>query len=207
MKQGNMKDDNKNGLFEMMAEMGHEQLVFCRDDASGYRGIIAIHSTLLGPAVGGTRFWNYAGEDDAIIDALRLSRGMTYKCAAAGMALGGGKAIIMGGNEPVEREKLFRAHGRFWSGWEDATSLLKTWAQARPTWSTLPWKPNTSVGLPAKALEIRRPGPRSARFAQCRRRRNIDGAAMTCAGKEWRFKVAATSVITLPGNCMTPERG
>lgn len=97
----------------MMSEMGHEQVVFCRDDASGYRGIIAVHSTALGPAVGGTRFWHYASEDDAIIDALRLSRGMTYKCAAAGMALGGGKAIILGDNGKVEREKLFRAHGRF----------------------------------------------------------------------------------------------
>jgi leucine dehydrogenase len=108
-----MKDDTEIRLFEMMAEMGHEQLVFCRDDASGYRGIIAIHSTALGPAVGGTRFWNYPTEKDAIVDALRLSRGMTYKCAAAGLALGGGKAIIIGGKEPAERERLFRAHGRF----------------------------------------------------------------------------------------------
>ena len=97
----------------MIAEMGHEQLVFCRDDDAGYRGIIATHSTALGPAVGGTRFWNYPREEDAIIDALRLSRGMTYKCAAAGMALGGGKSIIIGGNETVDREALFRAHGRF----------------------------------------------------------------------------------------------
>ena len=90
--------------------------MFCRDDASGYRGIIAIHSTALGPGVGGTRFWSYSSEEDAIVDALRLSRGMTYKCAAAGMALGGGKAIIIGGNEPAEREKLFRVHGRFVEG-------------------------------------------------------------------------------------------
>src|SRR5712692_1659471 len=108
-----MKDDTRIRLFEMMADMGHEQLVFCRDEASGYRGIIAIHSTALGPAVGGTRFWNYSSEEYAIVDALRLSRGMTYKCAAAGMALGGGKAIVIGGDEPAEREKLFRAHGRF----------------------------------------------------------------------------------------------
>ena len=108
-----MKDETKIRLFDMMAEMGHEQLVFCRDDDAGYRGIIAIHSTALGPAVGGTRFWNYPKEQDAIIDALRLSRGMTYKCAAAGMALGGGKSIIISGNEPVDRGALFRAHGRF----------------------------------------------------------------------------------------------
>jgi len=108
-----MNVDAKFRLFDMMAEMGHEQLMFCRDDASGYRGIIAIHSTALGPAVGGTRFWNYSCEEDAIVDALRLSRGMTYKCAAAGMALGGGKSIILGGDGATAREKLFRAHGRF----------------------------------------------------------------------------------------------
>src|SRR5437867_3087161 len=65
------------------------------------------------PAVGGTRFWNYASEEEAMIDALRLSRGMTYKCAAAGVPLGGGKAIIIGDNKTRYREKLFRAHGRF----------------------------------------------------------------------------------------------
>src|SRR5438309_77237 len=75
-------------IFTTMAEMGHEQLMFCRDAASGYHGIIAIHSTTLGPAVGGTRFWRYASEEEALIDALRLSRGMTYKCAVAGRPLG-----------------------------------------------------------------------------------------------------------------------
>jgi leucine dehydrogenase len=107
-----MNKNPKPTIFEMMAEMGHEQVLFCNDVTSGYRCVIAIHSTRLGPAVGGTRFWNYASEDDAIIDALRLSRGMTYKCAAAGVPLGGGKSIIIGGNEIPDREKLFRAHGR-----------------------------------------------------------------------------------------------
>ena len=68
-----MKDDSRNQLFEMMAEMGHEQVMFCCDEASGYRAVIAIHSTRLGPAVGGTRFWNYSTENEALIDALRLS--------------------------------------------------------------------------------------------------------------------------------------
>ena len=108
-----MKENTKTQLFEVMAEMGHEQVVFCNDNPSGYRGIIAIHSTKLGPAVGGTRFWNYASEEEAMIDALRLSRGMTYKCAAAGVPLGGGKSIIIGDNKTRDREKLFRAHGRF----------------------------------------------------------------------------------------------
>jgi leucine dehydrogenase len=108
-----MSDITKTSILEMMAEMGHEQLMFCSDDSAGYRGIIAIHSTRLGPAVGGTRFWNYATEEEAVVDALRLSRGMTYKCAAAGMSLGGGKSIIIGDNRTRDREKLFRAHGRF----------------------------------------------------------------------------------------------
>jgi leucine dehydrogenase len=100
-------------LFDTIAEMGHEQLVLCQDSASGYRGIIAIHSTVLGPALGGTRFWNYASDDEAIVDALRLARGMTYKNAVAGLNLGGGKSVIIGNNKTVDREMIFRAHGRF----------------------------------------------------------------------------------------------
>ncbi|MBA3918551.1 MAG: leucine dehydrogenase [Gemmatimonas sp.] len=99
--------------FETIAEMGHEQVVFCHDKASGYRGIIAIHDTTLGPALGGARFWNYASDEEAVIDALRLSRGMTYKNAVAGLNLGGGKSVIIGDNKTTQREMLFRAHGRF----------------------------------------------------------------------------------------------
>ena len=100
-------------IFDTIAGMGHEQLVLCQDSASGYRGIIAIHSTTLGPALGGTRFWTYASDEDAIVDALRLARGMTYKNAVAGLNLGGGKSVIIGDNKTTDREMLFRAHGRF----------------------------------------------------------------------------------------------
>jgi leucine dehydrogenase len=100
-------------LFDTIAEMGHEQLVLCQDTASGYRGIIAVHSTVLGPALGGTRFWNYASDEEAIVDALRLARGMTYKNAVAGLNLGGGKSVIIGNNKTADREMIFRAHGRF----------------------------------------------------------------------------------------------
>jgi leucine dehydrogenase len=100
-------------LFDTIADMGHEQLVLCQDTASGYRGIVAIHSTVLGPALGGTRFWNYANDDEAIVDALRLARGMTYKNAVAGLNLGGGKSVIIGDNKTADREMIFRAHGRF----------------------------------------------------------------------------------------------
>ena len=100
-------------LFDTIAEMGHEQVVVCHDKASGYKGIIAIHDTTLGPALGGTRFWNYANDDEAIVDALRLARGMTYKNAVAGLNLGGGKSVIIGDNRTPNREMIFRAHGRF----------------------------------------------------------------------------------------------
>ena len=100
-------------LFDTMATMGHEQLVICNDSSAGYRGIIAVHSTTLGPALGGTRFWQYASDEEAIIDALRLARGMTYKNAVAGLNLGGGKSVIIGNNKTNDREMIFRAHGRF----------------------------------------------------------------------------------------------
>jgi leucine dehydrogenase len=100
-------------LFDTIAEMGHEQLVVCHDKSSGYRGIIAIHDTTLGPALGGTRFWSYDSDEAAIIDALRLARGMTYKNAVAGLNLGGGKSVIIGNNRTPNREMIFRAHGRF----------------------------------------------------------------------------------------------
>lgn len=100
-------------IFDTLATMGHEEVVLCSDPSCGYRGIIAVHSTRLGPALGGTRFWSYADDEAALTDALRLSRGMTYKNAVAGLNLGGGKSIIIGDNRTKDREKLFRAHGRF----------------------------------------------------------------------------------------------
>ena len=100
-------------IFDTIAGMGHEQVVLCHDPSANYRGIIAIHSTILGPALGGTRFWNYASDEEAIVDALRLARGMTYKNAVAGLNLGGGKSVIIGDNRTKDRELIFRAHGRF----------------------------------------------------------------------------------------------
>ncbi len=96
-----------------METMGHEQVLLSHDPSCGYFGIIAIHDTTLGPALGGTRFWQYASTDEAITDALRLARGMTYKSAVAGINLGGGKSVIIGDNKRADREALFRAHGRF----------------------------------------------------------------------------------------------
>ena len=100
-------------IFERIAEHSHEQLVFCHEPSAGYRGIIAIHNTTLGPALGGTRFWNYRSDEEAVVDALRLARGMTYKASVAGLNLGGGKSVIIGDNRNPRREMIFRAHGRF----------------------------------------------------------------------------------------------
>ncbi|MBM3687331.1 MAG: Glu/Leu/Phe/Val dehydrogenase [Actinobacteria bacterium] len=97
---------------EAIAALGHEEILFRQDSSSGYRAIIALHSTALGPATGGTRLWPYSSTSDALVDALRLSRGMTYKNAIAGLALGGGKAVILAPPEPFDREQLFLAHGR-----------------------------------------------------------------------------------------------
>jgi len=100
-------------LFKDIEAHGHEQVVVCHEPSCGYLGIIAIHDTTLGPALGGTRYWHYGSFQEAVTDALRLARGMTYKAAVAGLNLGGGKAVIVGDNKRTDREFIFRAHGRF----------------------------------------------------------------------------------------------
>jgi leucine dehydrogenase len=93
--------------------MGHEQVVFCNDEATGLKAIIGIHNTVLGPALGGTRMWNYATEQEAITDVLRLSRGMTFKAAISGLNLGGGKAVIIGDAKTQKTEAFMRRFGKF----------------------------------------------------------------------------------------------
>src|SRR2546423_12666680 len=88
---------------------GHEEVVFFHDPPTGLRAIVAIHSTTLGPALGGTRFYPFATEAEALRDVLRLSRGMTFKAAAAGLDLGGGKAVIIGDPRRIKSEELLRA--------------------------------------------------------------------------------------------------
>ncbi|MBW3667165.1 MAG: leucine dehydrogenase [Actinobacteria bacterium] len=100
------------GVFEEVAIEGHEQILFGYDQVSGLKAIIAIHSTALGPALGGTRFFPYESEEAALQDVLRLSKGMTSKAAAAGLDLGGGKAVIIGDPREDKSERLFRAYGR-----------------------------------------------------------------------------------------------
>src|SRR3989441_4656445 len=106
------KKEEATALFALLEEHEHEQVSLVFEPSSGYRGIIAIHDTTLGPALGGTRFWNYSNDREALIDCLRLARGMTYKAAVAGLNLGGGKSVIIGDNKIRNREPIFRAHGR-----------------------------------------------------------------------------------------------
>lgn len=100
-------------IFEYMERYNYEQLTVYADPATGLKAIISIHDTTLGPACGGARVWPYASEDEAILDALRLSRAMTYKSAAAGLPLGGGKAVIIADSHRQKTEALMRAFGRF----------------------------------------------------------------------------------------------
>src|SRR5262245_54582269 len=99
--------------FRSMEQMGHEQVIFCRMSEVGLQAVIAIHDTTLGPALGGTRMWPYPSEEEALVDVMRLSRGMTFKAAAAGLNMGGGKAVINGDPKTDKSEALFRAYGRF----------------------------------------------------------------------------------------------
>lgn len=108
-----MDKANVASLTEKMSTFDHEQVVFCQDKSTGLKAIIAIHNTTLGPAVGGTRMWAYASENDAITDVLRLSRGMTYKNALAGLNIGGGKAVIIGDARKDKNEALLRRFGKF----------------------------------------------------------------------------------------------
>ncbi|SDX70092.1 MULTISPECIES: Leu/Phe/Val dehydrogenase [Salimicrobium] len=103
-------------IFNYMETYDYEQLVFCHDKTSGLKAIIAIHDTTLGPALGGTRMWTYKTEEEAVEDALRLAKGMTYKNAAAGLNLGGGKTVIIGDPKTEKNEEMFRAFGRYIQG-------------------------------------------------------------------------------------------
>lgn len=105
--------DTDLNLFAEVSTTNHEQIVFCNDNDTGLKAIIAIHNTVLGPGLGGTRMWNYATEGEALNDVLRLSRGMTYKAAISGLNLGGAKAVIIGDAKKHKSEALMRKFGRF----------------------------------------------------------------------------------------------
>jgi leucine dehydrogenase len=103
-------------IFDSLNQFDHEQIVFCSDKSVGLKAIIAVHNTVLGPALGGTRMWMYKTDEDALKDALRLSRGMTYKSAIMGLNLGGGKAVILADPKKDKSESLWRTYGRYIEG-------------------------------------------------------------------------------------------
>jgi leucine dehydrogenase len=111
----NIEETNllENPVIAQMSKYNHEQLLFCNDNETGLKAIIAVHNTVLGPALGGTRMWAYNNEVDALTDVLRLSRGMTYKNSISGLNLGGGKAVIIGDARTMKSEALMRRFGKF----------------------------------------------------------------------------------------------
>ncbi|MEZ4938657.1 MAG: Glu/Leu/Phe/Val dehydrogenase dimerization domain-containing protein [Crocinitomicaceae bacterium] len=141
----------ENPVIERMSQYNHEQLLFCNDNATGLKAIIAVHNTTLGPALGGTRMWAYKNENEALIDVLRLSRGMTYKNSISGLNLGGGKAVIIGDARSMKSEALFRRFGKF------VESLGGKYITAEDvginpqdmTWVNM--ETNNVVGLPGKS--------------------------------------------------------
>jgi leucine dehydrogenase len=140
-----------NPVIERMSQFDHEQLLFCNDNATGLKAIIAVHNTTLGPALGGTRMWNYANEQEALNDVLRLSRGMTYKNSISGLNLGGGKAVIIGDSKTQKNEALFRRFGKFV---ESLAGKYITAEDVGISTEDMVWvnmETNNVVGLPGKS--------------------------------------------------------
>ncbi len=113
IKVNNLEKASEFEVFDELVKNEHEQVVFCNDNETGLKAIIGIHNTVLGPALGGTRMWNYKSDAEALTDVLRLARGMTYKAAISGLNLGGGKAVIIGDADKLKNEKFLRRFGRF----------------------------------------------------------------------------------------------
>ncbi len=140
-----------NPVIKRMSQYNHEQLLFCNDNATGLKAIIAVHNTVLGPALGGTRMWQYNNELEALNDVLRLSRGMTYKNAISGLNLGGGKAVIIGDSRTEKNEALFRRFGKFVQslGGKYITAEDVGISPQDMTWVNM--ETNHVVGLPGKS--------------------------------------------------------
>ena len=179
------------GVFEQLAPKSYEQLTFCHDEVSGLKAIIAIHDTTLGPALGGTRMRMYATEDEAVRDVLRLARGMTYKSAAAGLNLGGGKAVIIGDPRTMRTETLFRAFGRFVEGLggryitaEDSGTNVRCmeWVRMETEWVT---------GISRALGGSGDPSPVTAR--------GTFAGMLACAKERWGVESLARRHVTVQG--------
>ncbi len=141
----------ENPVIAQMSKYNHEQLLFCNDNETGLKAIIAVHNTVLGPALGGTRMWMYNNETEALNDVLRLSRGMTYKNSISGLNLGGGKAVIIGDSRSMKSEALFRRFGKFVNslGGKYITAEDVGISPIDMTWVSM--ETNHVVGLPGKS--------------------------------------------------------
>jgi len=148
-------------MFSEMTSMGHEQVLFCREEASGLQAIIAVHNTTLGPALGGCRVYPYASEEDAVRDVLRLSRGMTYKAAVAGLDLGGGKSVIMGGPQ-VKNEALLRTFGRHVDALRGRYIVAEDMNTNQGDMAIIRSETQHVAGIPAEMGGLGEPGPVTA---------------------------------------------
>jgi leucine dehydrogenase len=181
-------------ISELYAEAEHEKVVLWSDPQSKYRGIIAIHSTKLGPAVGGTRYFNYGCDKIASIDALRLSRAMSFKNALAGLPFGGGKAVIIGDHTSCNREQIFRAHGRFVESLK-GEFITGEDVGTRPADMEVVHKETGYVaGLPGRSGDPARMTDLEC-FVQCKRVQSSVGVPTISGKRSLRFKVVAQLVI------------
>ncbi len=142
---------SENPVIAQMSQFNHEQLLFCNDNATGLKAIIAVHNTTLGPALGGTRMWMYNNEMEALNDVLRLSRGMTYKNAISGLNLGGGKAVIIGDSRSMKSEALFRRFGKFVNSLAGKYITAEDVGISPIDMSYVAMETNHVVGLPGKS--------------------------------------------------------
>ncbi|MEJ6617013.1 MAG: Glu/Leu/Phe/Val dehydrogenase dimerization domain-containing protein [Crocinitomicaceae bacterium] len=149
----NIEDTNlaENPVIAQMSKYNHEQLLFCNDNVTGLRAIIAVHNTVLGPALGGTRMWPYANENEALTDVLRLSRGMSYKNSISGLNLGGGKAVIIGDHRTMKSEALFRRFGKFVEGLAGKYITAEDVGISPIDMTYVNMETNHVVGLPGKS--------------------------------------------------------
>ncbi|MGI9666822.1 MAG: Glu/Leu/Phe/Val family dehydrogenase [Acidimicrobiia bacterium] len=151
------------GVFDTIGAETHESVHFGHDPRSGLRAIVAIHSTALGPSLGGTRFYPYATEEDALVDVLRLSKGMTYKAACAGLDQGGGKAVIIGDPRSVGSDDLFRAYGRFVDGLAGRYITAEDVGTTVANMEIVKTMTNNVSGLPRESGGSGDPSPATAR--------------------------------------------
>lgn len=167
-------------ITERMAELGHEEVLFCQDRVTGLRAIIAVHNTTLGPALGGTRMWPYASEAEALHDVLRLSRGMTYKSALAGLDLGGGKAVIIGDARTQKTEAMFRRFGRFVDSLNGRYITAEDVGMSTADMVNIRKETKHVAGLPEEMGGSGDPSPFTAYGVYC----GMKAAAMKAFGKE-----------------------